>query len=85
MTGNTGQALPLILLARNPEENISLSATYILMEKEMAPHPSILAWRIPWTDEPTGLQSIGVQRVGYNCSNLACTCIHLSLKGLEET
>ena len=32
--------------------------------KEMATHPSILAWRIPWTEEPGGLQSMGSQRVG---------------------
>ena len=32
--------------------------------KEMAAHSSILAWRIPWTEEPGGLQSIGSQRVG---------------------
>ena len=36
------------------------------LEKEMAPHSSILAWRIPWTKEPGGLQSIGSQRVGHN-------------------
>ena len=30
----------------------------------MATHPNILAWRIPWTEEPGGLQSIGSQRVG---------------------
>ena len=36
------------------------------LEKEMATHPSILAWRIPWTEEPGGLQSTGLQRVGYN-------------------
>ena len=33
------------------------------LKKEMAAHPSILAWRIPWTEEPGGLQSIGSQRV----------------------
>ena len=32
-------------------------------EKEMATHSSILAWRIPWTEEPGKLQSIGLQRV----------------------
>ena len=31
------------------------------LEKEMATHPSILAWRIPWTEEPGGLQSMGSQ------------------------
>ena len=32
------------------------------MEKKMASHPSILAWEIPWTEEPGGLQSMGLQR-----------------------
>ena len=30
----------------------------------MAPHSSVLAWKIPWTEEPGGLQSMGLQRVG---------------------
>ena len=34
------------------------------LEKGMASHSSILAWRIPWTEEPGGLQSMGLQRVG---------------------
>ena len=33
------------------------------LEEEMAIHPSILAWKIPWTEEPGGLQSMGSQRV----------------------
>ena len=36
------------------------------LEKEMATHSSTLAWRIPWTEEPDGLQSIGMQRVGHD-------------------
>ena len=36
------------------------------LEKRMATHSSILAWRIPWTEEPGGLQSMGSQRVGHN-------------------
>ena len=36
------------------------------VEKEMATHSSILAWRIPWTEEPGGLQSMGSQRVGHD-------------------
>ena len=35
-----------------------------LLEKEMATHSSILAWKIPWMEEPGGLQSMGWQRVG---------------------
>ena len=34
------------------------------LEREMPPHSSILAWRIPWTEKPSRLQSIGSQRVG---------------------
>ena len=33
----------------------------------MATHSSVLAWRIPWTEEPGGLQSMESQRVGHNC------------------
>ena len=36
------------------------------LEKEMATHSNILAWRIPWTDEPGGLQSMRSQRVGHD-------------------
>ena len=36
------------------------------LEEEMATHSTILAWRIPWTEEPGGLPSIGSQRVGYD-------------------
>ena len=42
------------------------------LEKGMAAYSNILAWRIPWTEEPSRLQSIGLQRVGHNYSNLAC-------------
>ena len=34
------------------------------LEKEMAPHSSTIAWKIPWTEEPGRLQSMGSQRVG---------------------
>ena len=38
----------------------------LALEKETATHSSILAWRIPWTEEPGGLQSTGSQRVGHD-------------------
>ena len=37
-----------------------------LLEKEMAPHSNILAWRIPWTEEPGSLQSMGLQKAGHD-------------------
>ena len=36
------------------------------LEKEMATHSSTLAWKIPWMEEPGGLQSMGLQRVGHD-------------------
>ena len=43
------------------------------LEKGMATHSIILSWRIPWTEEPGGLQSMGLQRVGHDRSDLART------------
>ena len=45
-----------------------------LLEKEMATHSSILAWKIPWTEEPGRLQSMGSQRVGHDCG----TSLHVT-------
>ena len=43
------------------------------LEEGRAIHSSIFAWRIPWTEDPGGLQSIGSQRVYLYCNNLAWT------------
>ena len=43
------------------------------LEEGMATHSSILAWRIPWTEEPGGLQPIGSQRVRHDRRDLECT------------
>ena len=43
----------------------SLGREYLL-EKEMATHSTILAWKIPWTEEPGRLRSMGSQRVGHD-------------------
>ena len=43
------------------------------LEEGTATHSSILAWRIPWTEEPGGLQSTGLQRVEHHSSSLANT------------
>ena len=47
------------------------------LEKEMATHSSILAWRIPWTEEPGGLQSSGSQRVGQDRATSLFTFFHM--------
>ena len=40
------------------------------LEKEMTTYSSILAWEIPWTEEPGGLQSVGSQRVSYDLATI---------------
>ena len=57
-------------LVKNPP---AMPETYIQslgwedpLEEDMATHSSILAWRIPWTEEPGGLQSMGLQRVRHD-------------------
>ena len=53
-----------------------------LLEMGMATHSSILAWRIPWTEKPGGLQSMGSQRVKTRLSDLQarrrCSCNNIS-------
>ena len=46
------------------------------LEKEMATHSNVLAWRIPGTGEPGGLPSMGLHRVGHDWSNLTAVSIH---------
>ena len=47
------------------------------LEKEMATHSSVLAWRIPWTEKPGRLQSMGSHRVGHDSSDLAAAAYSL--------
>ena len=48
------------------------------LEKEMATHSSVLAWRIPGTEEPGGLLSMGLHRIGHDWSDLAAAAATLS-------
>ena len=49
------------------------------LEEEMATHSSILAWRIPWTEEPGGLQSTGSQTVGHDWATNTVVLVQLQL------
>ena len=60
------------LIAQMVKNPLAMQETWIRslgqkdpLEKEMATHSIILAWEIPWTEEPGGLQSMGSQRVGH--------------------
>ena len=70
--------LPTSFLGGSAVENLAAAQKQVQslgqedpLEEGIATHSSILAWRIPWTEEPSGLKSIGSQRVGHNWSNLA--------------
>ena len=57
-------------MVKNPpaiqETQVQFLGQKDLLEKGLATHSTILAWRIPWTEEPGGLQSIGSQRVRHD-------------------
>ena len=65
------------------------------LEKEMATHFSILAWKIPWTEEPGELQSMGSQKVRHNshtqhihthnCMRYLCFWIHVNRRSVVRT
>ena len=61
-------------------ERLHFDFHFHALEEEMATHSSVLAWRIPWTEEPGGLQSMGSHRVGHDWSDLAAVaaiCIYI--------
>ena len=48
-----------------------------VLEKEMATHSSVIAWKIPWTEEPGGLPSMGSHRVGHHWSDLVVVVVYI--------
>ena len=76
---NSNKGLPQWLTIKNPVAMQELQETWVWsldqgdsLQEATATHSSILAWRIPRTEEPGGLQSIGLQKVGHDWSSLAC-------------
>ena len=81
------KASQVVLMAKNPLANArdtgdagQIPGQEDPLEEEMATHSRILAWRIPWTEEPGGLQSMGSQRVNATvglstCANMAYSII----------
>ena len=52
--------------SRTQLSDLTLTFHFHALEEEMATHSSVLAWRIPWTEEPGGLLSMGSHRVGHD-------------------
>ena len=55
-----------VTTSRTQLSDFTFTFHFHALEKAMAPHSSTVAWRIPWTEEPRGLQSIGSLRVGHD-------------------
>ena len=60
-----------VTMSRTWLSDFTFTFHFHALEKEMATHSSVLAWRIPGTEEPVGLPSMGSHRVGHDWSNLA--------------
>ena len=73
-------------VAKSPTQLSDFTFTFHFhaLEKEMATHSSVLAWRIPGTGEPGGLPSLGSHRVGHDWSDLAAVAADLSWKVLDD-
>ena len=77
---NVSYLLWASLVAQMVKNSLAMRETWVwslgwedTLEEGMATHSGILAWRIPWTEKPGGLQPKGLQRVGHNWSDLAST------------
>ena len=70
-------AIPGVAKSRTRLSDFTFSFHFPALEKEMATHSSVLAWRIPGTGEPDGLLSIGSCRVGPDWSDLAAAAVFL--------
>ena len=69
---------PQRAISQNLPGNHMIVSFYCHLEKRMATHSSILAWRIPWTKNPDGQQSMGSQRVGHNWATNAFNTTSIS-------
>ena len=67
------RASQVVLMVKNPPANAEMEEMRVHslgwedpQEEDMTTHSSVLVWRITWTEEPDGLQSLGSQRVGHD-------------------
>ena len=61
--------------SRTRLSDLTFTFHFHALEKEMATHSSVLAWSIPGTGEPRGLSSMGLHRVGHDCSDLVVVVV----------
>ena len=70
-----------VAMSQTRLSDLTFTFHFHALEKEMATHSSVLAWGIPGTGEPGGLQSVGSHRVGHNWSNLAAAAGVFQVEG----
>ena len=81
MDGGAWQATALgVSGSRTRLSDFTFTFHFHALEKEMSTHSSILAWRIPGMEEPGGVLSMGSQRVGHDCSDLAAVAVSLEFR-----
>ena len=68
---------PWVAKSRTRLSDFTFTFHFHVLEKEMATHSSVLAWRIPGTGEPGGLPSVGLHRVGHDWSDLAAAAARM--------
>ena len=73
MDGGAVRLQPIGLLNQTLLSDFTFTFHFHALEKEMATHSSVLAWRIPGMEKPGGLPSMGSHRVGHDGSDLATT------------
>ena len=86
MDGGAWQAaVPGVAQSQTWLGNFTFTFHFHALEKEMATHSSVLAWRIPGMGEPGGLPSMGSHRVGHDWSDLAAAAAVLLLSNIKQT
>ena len=63
---NNGDMMAMVMVTTGRSERSYAGGCEAKPEKAVAPHSSTLAWKIPWTEEPGGLQSMRSRRLGHN-------------------
>ena len=81
---DTTERLHFLSFIKHTKNLLCISSVWCLMEKEMATHSSILAWRIPGKEKPGGLPSMGSHRVGHEWSNLAAAAAAVWCLGIQQ-
>ena len=77
LNNNDNTIVLLVMIMQFHRSVCKISVNIVLLEKEMATHSNVLAWRNPWTEEPGKLQSLGSQRIGHDLVTITIVLLEL--------